>query len=365
MLKTLFAGSLIFFAAQNVLADVIEQVVSVPVGISQDTNPTLSATNKRSVMITTATPRYKVTSTNPLQELSADLAMQIERSSDQSVRINRDDPSLALGWKKELPKGLLNLGAKYDQTSTRVSELTETGLVQQDGSRRNQSLGASYTHLLSDRLNLSVNGNYTRVKYSGGTLDNYTLPAAAFALNYQYSETLVSYIQTSFSQYQPEGRGQNSEYTTLVGGAQWDWSDRLNLNFNLGVNQIKAAQNDMGLETALKLKYLLLRGNVSAGFSRASTASGNGGFIEADQLQASINYDLSDRSGVGSDISLRQNKGPNKSEYYQLGVFYRYEITPQWNLRLNAQYKENKNTSNQSASGNVVGITINYITPTF
>lgn len=365
MLKILLVCLSLIFAMQEVSADVREQAVSMPVTFEHDNNPTLVDSNNRPVTRTIATPRYKITSGDGVNEMSADFALSIERSSDQSVRLNREDPSLALVWKTDLPLGSFRLGANYDETSILTSELAETGLIRSEGSRRNQNLNASYSHFLTDRLSLSLNGGYTRVRYSGGNQTNYQLPSASASLNYQYSEVLTPFIQTSISRYQPDNHQPSTDYLSMTTGAAWQLSDRLDLTFNAGINNVKAVQNDTGFQGEIRLKHVYERFVTTAGLARAISPSGTGGFIESDTLQAGIAYDFTNRSGFGSDLSLRQNNGTNKSEYNQLNLYYRYSITPEWDMRVNTQFKYRKDASDNSANAEVLGFTVNYANPKF
>ncbi len=365
MLRTLPVCLALLFASQGVSAGVIEQELSMPVTIEHDSNPTLSNLNKQSVTRTIATPRYKITSGDGVKEMSANLALSIERTSDQTVRPDREDPSISLKWKTDLPLGVLSAGANYDETSILTSELAETGLIQTEGTRRNQALNAGYMHLLSDRLNMSFNSGYTRVMYSGGTQTNYRLPSASAILNYQYSEVLSPFVQVSFSRYLPDDRQPSTDYLSVTTGAAWQWSARTDLTFNVGINSIKSQQNDTGFQGEVKLKHAYERFTTTAGLARTISPSGNGGFIESDSLQAGIMYGLSNRSGVGSDVLFRKNNGRNKSEYDQFNLFYQYEITPQWDMRVNTQFKYRKDEADSSANAKVFGFTVNYIHPKF
>lgn len=366
MLKTLSACLLFFLTVQTAVADVVEQVVMLPVTLEHDSNRTLSVSNKQPVTRTTTTPKYKVTSGDGVKEMSADISLSIERSSDQKISIDREDPSLTLAWKTLLPYGVLSLNARYDEASTLVSELTDTGLVQTDGTRRSQSYNVSYSHSISDKLNASVNGGYSRVNYSGGTLTNYQLPSASLALNYQYSEVLEPYIQASLSHYQPDNNQQpTSDSMSAVLGANWALSDRLTSEFSAGLNRVSAEKTDTGFQGAFKLKYLAELTTATVSIARSTTSSGNGGFIDSDQLQASITRDLTSKSAVGADVSFRQTKGLNKTDLYVLNLFYRYEVSPQWDMRVNTQFKQLKNANDQTANANVLGLAINYTMPNF
>ncbi|MDP3088425.1 MAG: hypothetical protein Q8M99_09615 [Methylotenera sp.] len=355
---------------QEASADVIEQTVSLPMAVEYDTNATLVNSNARSVTRSITTPRYKLISGNGISEMSADFAFSIERSSDQSVRLDRDDPSLALLWRTEFPRGSMSLRASYDQTSILVSELADTGLVQAEGTRRNQNLNASYSHFLTDRLALSLNGGYTQVRYSGGTLVNSQQPSVSTMLDYQYSDVLKPFFQVSFSKFQPDnqqpGNQQpDSDYLAAVAGAVWQWSDRLDLTFNAGMNRIKAGQNDTGFQGEFRLKHLYERYLTTVGLARSIAPSGIGGFIESDTLQAGVAYDLTGRSGLGSDFAIRKVNGLDKSEFSQLNLFYRYSINPEWDMRVNTQFRSRTDAFDNTATGKLLGFTLNYVNPKF
>lgn len=365
MLKTLLVCLSLLFAMQEVSADVIEQTASMPTTFEHDSNPTLANTNKRPVNRIIATPRYKIISSDGVKEMSADLALSIERSSDQRARLDREDPSMALAWKTDLPRGLLKLGASYYQTSILTSELAENGLIQSEGSRRNQNFNAEYTHFLTDRLSMSLNAGYSHVRYSGGEQVNYQLPSASATFNYQYNEVFTPFIQAAASRYQPDSNQPDTDYLSMTAGGTWQLSNRLDLTFNAGLNNIRAAQTDRGFQGEFRLKHVYERFVTTAGLARAISPSGTGGFIESDTLQAGIAYDLTNRSGIGSDFSARRNYGTNKSEYDQLNLFYRYEVTPEWDMRVNTQFRYRKDAADQTTNAKLLGLTLNYVHPKF
>jgi predicted porin len=224
------------------------------------------------------------------------------------------------------------------------------------------------------------------VSYSGGSssgesLTDYTLPSASVAVNYQYSEVLTPFVQASFSRYQPDDNEPTQDYMSVVSGAEWNVSDRFNLKFSVGVNQVNSTNKDTSMQGAVSLNYLTERTTTAASLSHAMTPTGDGGFRETDRLQVGIVRELTNRSAVGSDISITQseelsnldgNQVSNSDssqifsdDYYALSLFYRYEILPKWNMRLYAQYDEQKSEGEETANRNLLGITVTYTNPNF
>lgn len=368
MRKKIYACIFPFVMIQNVHADVILQGMSVPMTLEYNSNFALSSSNPQSAYRSIVNPKYQVSSGDGVNEIGADLAFYIARSSNQKVSVNREDPSLSMHWQTESPLGVLNLNASYVKTSTRIAELTNSGTVQADGSTHTKKLAASYNRLLSDKFNLALNGSYTKVDYSGGSLSAYKLPAISTQLNYSYSELIQPFVQFSASDYQSDSQinnqvsnqSANSRFMSIVGGAKWQLSDRLNVNFNFGFNQVHATTNNAGTQGELGVTYLYPLAILTANASRKVSASGLGGFVETDQLDAGVTHELTSRSNLGYNLTMRKAHGINQSTLNQVNVTYRYELTPSWNTSIYAGVKSFENANSEHANARILGITLNY-----
>ena len=342
-------------------ADLIHKSVSIPATVEYDDNFSLSVPKSESIYRFISNPQYQISSGDGVSEIGADFALLISRSSKKYISANREDPSLSVHWQTETPNGTFKLNTSYAKSSTRVSELVNSGTVQNDGSTSTKKITGSYQYLLSDRLRLGLDADYTKVDYSGTSLSSYKLPAVTASLNYDYSKLTTTFLRFSASDYQPSDYSANSLYLSAVGGAKYELTNRLNLIFEFGLNQISSKVKKDGYLGDISFTYQYPLALVSANISHTTDASGIGGFITLNQLKAGVLHEISPKSNLSFDISMVKTSGLKQTNLNQLSLSYKYELTPKWNVDLSTSIKQFKNGKNETANGHSIGLTLNYM----
>ena len=268
------------------LADEWRQSGSVPMTLEYDSNPTLSANNKQSVWRTKILPAYNLIGTYGVDEIKAGLALRIERSSDEAISQNREDPILSLGWRRLTQTGEFGLVANYEQASTRFTELEETGQQLRDGTRTTQSLAGNWRSTISERSTLSADGNYKQVSYDQGGLTNYANLTAGLTYSYAWSERIEPFVRGTASHYEPSGSTlPSSDHTSLMGGVKWKASEYLEWTAQAGASSVSGATSDTGWIGSLAVHYLGPRYDLLLDAGRYVKDSGQGGFIESDDIK--------------------------------------------------------------------------------
>ena len=143
-------GAVLFSA--NVQALIVLQQFSVPIGLDFDTNPTLSPTDKKSIMRFTASPRYSVAAVDEKNRWYSNVGLSIVRTTDKKITDDRQDPNINVGWTRELEKGSFSLTGAYNKSSSRFRELRTSGFVDGDGSSVTKSIAANWTSAITERL---------------------------------------------------------------------------------------------------------------------------------------------------------------------------------------------------------------------
>ena len=334
--------------------------------LEHDSNPLLSPTSKKGVSRTIIAPNYNLTGTYGADEFKAGLGLRIERSSDKNIRENRDDPELSFGWQRQTETGGLGLTAKYDEASARFSELAESGLVIRDGKRKTQSLAGNWRSAVSERTSLAADAEYKSVIYDGGALTDFTNLTGGLTFGYAWSERIEPFIRAAASHYEPSGSTlPSSDNTSLLGGVKWKSSEYLEWTAQAGANRVSGRTSDTGWIGSLALRYLGPRNDFSLDVGREVNASGQGGFVESDQIRGAWSYALGERARTGVDVSWRDNKGINPNTLRQLTVWAGYELSQFWNARLYYQRRERLQNGLADATGNVLGLTLVYAHPGF
>jgi hypothetical protein len=342
---------------------VVLQQASVPVGIEYDTNTRMTANNKQSIWRYTATPRYTISAVENQNRWYADAGLRVQRSSNKTINLDREDPNVIVGWERENERGQFSLTAQYNKASTRFTEFDGTGLVLNDGSSVSKTISANWSRLLTEKLNFTLGGQYLKTAYSGGTFTDYSTKSINSGLTYQLNERISPFVQVGLSEFVPEGQArQNTKSQNYLAGANFNLNPQLNFSAAAGVNHVSTIGSGWIANT--NFNYLAEKHNFRGALARSVSASGIGNFQKSDRLSLGYSYDLSEKSRLGTNFSWRKNNSLNSTETKQLGGFYSRELSEFWQMNLSLQLRSLKST-NQKANGEVVGITFTYNTPEF
>ena len=359
--KLLVLGALFNSAPANAL--VLLQQVSVLTGVDYDTNPTLATSNEVAIWRYTAAPKYTASLVDDRNRWFATAGLNLQRSSNKAISENRQDPSISAGWQHEYEKGFYNLTVDYTKASSRLNEFTTTGIVDKDGSATSKSISASWSRLLTERLNLSLAGQYLQIDYTGSGFTNYNTKSLNSSLSYQLNEKLNPFLQVAISDLSSEGGGSQSRISqSYLVGTTAQINPNLDMSASLGLNHQQASGN--GWVANSTLTYLGEKYNLQGTLSRNVTASGLGQFQETDNISLRYSYDLSDKSRAGTDFNWSSNASTGGNETRQLGGWYTKELSDLWQFKLSLNLKELKNNT-QSANSSIFGIRLIYNTLDF
>ena len=96
------------FLSSHAIADGLKQEVSVPLRGEYDSNPQM-VSGGGSVYRARVAPQYTLTNVSGANEVALSLGAVIERSSDEALSQDRNDPNASLGWKYLTPTSELPL----------------------------------------------------------------------------------------------------------------------------------------------------------------------------------------------------------------------------------------------------------------
>jgi hypothetical protein len=342
------------------------QSITLPASLEQDSNPLLSSTNKKGVTRTVLMPTYNLIGNYGIDEIKAGLGLRVERSSDQMISMNREDPNLLLGWRRTTETGEFGLTAKYDQVSSRAAQLEETGLIVGDSTRNTRSLGGNWRSVLSERTTLTTEAEYKTVTYDSGTLTNFNNTTAGVTWAYAWGDRTEPFLRFSASHYEPEKTTiPVSDNYLVTGGVKVRASEHLDWTLQGGTSTVLTRTTDTTWQGSFMMNYFGERFDAALNVGRSVSASGEGGFVSADQIKVSHGYALADRSRAGWDASWQNNKATIPNSIRLIGLWGSHELSTDWNLRLYYQHKLRRQSGQPDASGNMLGVTLVFSHPDF
>lgn len=342
-----------------------QAAVALPMTVEHDTNPRLDA-DAEGVTRTILVPDYNLVGTFGRDELQLGIGMHLERSSNQSISLNREDPRLRLGWQRESETGGFGLAAKYDESSTLFSALEETGVVASDGTRKQHALSANWHDAVSQRSSLASDVQYSSIDYDN-ELTSYDELSASFSWTYAASERIEPFSRFALSRYMPDAAAEAAASTSYspTAGVRLTLSEQLEGTLRAGVNQISGGQSSASWQGGVELLYTGERFAASLDAGRSTVASGEGGFVEVNQLRGTWRYAVDETTSAGIDALWQDNQGQTPNTMRQLAAWASRELSPFWVTRFSIAYKQRQQDGQPDASGNILGLTLTYSHPDF
>jgi hypothetical protein len=346
--------------------------VSLPLLAEYDSNPFLSSSDEEeSIWRYTARPGYKLNITNDRDLWFLDASVLVQRSSNRNILDDREDPKVVVGWKRDFERSTFDIDAAYEESATRLVELTGSGIVGNDITQRGRSIGANWLGSLSERLTLGINADYLEVDYdqNDSGFADYTNAVVGSILTYSVNERMDTTLEVSHSRLRSDldddipGASGDTNLTGVLIGMNYKLSDRLSWFIKGGANKVSGDVSDTNWQGSLGTVYTAERILASAQLKRAQVASGIGGFIESDDLAILYSYALSDLSRVGFDFNWYKVQSSSIQdldyELRQLGGFYERQLSNEWQARVTAVKKDAEFNQND-ADANIIGFSIIY-----
>ncbi|MBC7786628.1 MAG: hypothetical protein H7Z18_04045 [Methylophilaceae bacterium] len=338
----------------------IEQYLLLSSTTEYDSNPIMTEKNKQSLFRLTLAPTYSFAKIDENQKINFDASLNVQRSTDTQMSADRNDPRVNFGWLYGSAKNQYNVNLGYSKYSTRFSELTESGFIQQDGSVLNKNISAGWGRTITERLISKINASYSDAVFTAAGLSSYTSKQINGNLSYAYSEYFSPYIQASISDYKTQVNPKPISSTNYSIGSTILVSERLDVNANVGLNHTSTAGN--GWIALFGTHYKNEYSSLSATLQRSVNPTGLTDLQKTDSLVLNYTYDLSDLSAIGSTINFLKSDSITSNKVRQVDAFYSRTLSPQCNIRVILTDK-NYETNTNSAHGNVLGFSLTYQTP--
>ena len=359
----------LYAATFNVYAS-IEQSLTLPLTFEYESNPQLSVSNEQSIKRVTLTPSYSITSNQETNPWFVNASLRVERSSDEDISQDRDDPSINLGWTHHYETGQFGVTGRLIDESTRISEFSDSGLVRRDNTNKTRALSVNWLNNLSDRTSIALDGTTTLVAFVGPSttgLVDYRDDSISTTLNYNLSEQLQTFVQVSFSLYQPDVvNSLNTETRSMNLGVDWEVNEKLNMSASIGPN--KAIREDQVFRTSwqgsFSMQYATLRTRSNLSLSRDQSPSSTGNLEESNRIATGWSYSLTERDNIAFDLSWRQNLTLIKNETLIFSTNYTRELNLSWDFSLSAEHRVRDDRLTKASSSSIMASII-YKLPEF
>lgn len=359
-----------FFCVQNEAnADQFQKAFSVVTAIEHDSNPEMIADDADSVSRAILQPEFVAHWRSGPLEIEADLSINIERSSDEDLSENREDPSASVAVARAYQKGELSGSVGYSEASTRVTELEDTGQIFSDSTRSEGSLEAALEHNVSARSQVLLSASYIDVEYDTDFFVDHRTSSAEGTYEYQVDDRVRARMTIGFSRYDPQSSvlfldEETEDSSRLEAGLSNRFSERLECDLSVGGISFSGADNDSDWVASADCSYRYSRLDITAAYTRDASASGAGRFEIADTYALELNYGLTENTGLSLAAGVRKNQESRLGDSSTFELGSETALSESWSFRTLLAYREIEGSfATEDADGYLANVSVVYRTP--
>ena len=309
-------------------------------------------------------------------ETSVSLGYAIDRYTSLSD-LDTDNPFARFDTSYQTERSQWGFTASYVEDSSRTDAADDTGDFTTQSIITSKTVSPSYRYQLTERDSLSVSGRYSERKYSTNDFSDNETKSLTTAWQRQYTERLNGGISVTVSNYQSESLTNSSENDNynLSLTADYQWSERWQINGQLGVRQLKSEQtNSLGVKesntsSGSSFNFTASRqgeiDSLTIGISRALSPSSDGDVTEQTGLNVTWSRDLSETltaniSGSYQETTSADDDGNDQRENINFSPSLRWQVERNIGLNLSYTYRQQKRSAQNDVDSNALMLTLNY-----
>ena len=374
---------LVFAVSQNALAmDWTGNFSSVNY-LQYYSNP-LFLSNPQGVSVADWTPGYAVTGQNDLYTVKAQGSVNLLKSSNPGLMVNRADPTAVIFAGYNGATSRLNLTLNYSQVTTLPMGISpiQSGQYSNatvDATRISRSAAMEWQKDFNERYSLDTTATLSAVDFSQpGSVQNtyslfplmsYTEEQLSSKLSRQILPTLTSYVLANGGEMKPSsGTGQNSWYGVNL-GSKWNISDAWLIDAYAGLSKVD--NNVPGLTYISTGSQTGFSGSVDAEWARDNDSfsliarqvfqgSAYGGITESDVLSSAFVKQLSDRNFGGADLLYSKTLTIYLARQTMIDAWVSHHISNGFDLKLMLQRIQWMPSGLGALTNNVMGLYLTY-----
>ncbi len=375
---------MLVLSAQPVKAFEWQQDWSAVSYMQYDSNP-LYLPNPQGVTVADLSPTWQASANSDHLSLNGKATMNLLRSSNPNLMVNRTDPDIVLGSAYTSQHSTTTLELDYNQMSTlplgaAPGALAQDTVILADATRTTRTAKLGWTHDLDAYWTLDGNLNLSDVGFSQGAvggvpagnagvqLTSYLEQQIEMGLTRKMTARLQQYVQFHAMRMQVSSvSGQNSWYE-LDTGVKWDISEAWSLDTYAGYSRLQnagavglaGAGSQSGLAGSVDLEWLSEGDSFSVTAKRMFQDSGYGGIVEIDRATADYSKSLSEKYHAGWDLMYLRNQTLFTITQAAAGIWLSRDVSSKLSVKLQLQRVDWLPVGAGAIGNNLAGIYLVY-----
>lgn len=320
--------------------------------------------------------------------------------------LNTNDRLLNLHLYDNGQRMMWTLDGNITRDTTLQSELSATGLVLGRTARLSRSLKPSWTYMINERTRFNLGYQHQDVRYPdqiSQVYSDYQINAGTASISYQYTPRLqlftsgsVTYYRTTKNLLPYNGQNFKARYDSLLAGASYAFSQRLNASLSAGVTRsttsvtvceayfvgvnlcnvgltpyTKQSTTSSGSALNASVQRRFETGTLGATLTRNIQPTGYGGLVETDHLRFSGAHSLSAKFSESLKLDLYRTTAVNSAAndrlnrtFVRLEPAFTWHMTRWWQLQASYRYERQRyQVQSDTATQNAVYCTLSYTWP--
>lgn len=311
---------------------------SIGMRVDAESNPRLRAEAEGSESMNLALG-LKLVRAMPSWEIGLSPAASIRRFTNEKI-LDADDWRVAARLRKTSERTLIEADFSHADSSTITSELIETGFIEANGRRQDQSASLAGTALLSPRSQLDARVAYSQVDYSDAAatgLVGYSYPVLTLAWSWDMAARWQLQTFGYVSRFEPDRFSPPTESRGLRAGLRRQLGERTQLTVAAGMATTRVAFfEDEGPIYSVELAHQGELSRYVAKFDSEVTPSGYGVLVRRESISATTTRRLSERWTAGASVRGGRDEDftpvgrPDVRTYGRLELFASWRVRDRW-----------------------------------
>lgn len=369
---------LAMFLHSGLASAAVESAFDLTTQVEYEDNPQLLPDDQaESVWRSVTTPGYRLSRLEDNWTLAFIGDLRVQRSSDDRLSFDREDPTANLTFNRRSAAGELSMGVGFSQASTRITEFEDSNLLFRDGTRETLSANAGWSGVLSAVSSYGLTLSVQDVAFKDSPLVDFRNQMAGLSYQRAVSELVSVSLLARITRFDPQANDANTASANVVDqdiryaglGLSYQLSERWSSQLNAGLVDVTfddlsqpvpapgvdplLEDTDVNWNVDGSVSYTGETNTWSLAAGRQTNASGLGRAVTANSVSGSAGFQVSEKSRLGVTLGWRKNRDVIDNESLNVQLSWSRTINQSWSWQASYQYREQSGL-NEADSNSVV-----------